>query len=165
MKRLLTFAAALAVVSPLFAAEPKTKTKEPAKEATKTASSTTVTILAQPQVRTGDSPLVAAAKRSRRTAGKSSIIITNDNLVTTGGHFTTTARQAPIPIIGGGGPAEARQNHVPERAEPTRIQQPKPDPQAGARMQTEYEGDPYTERDPSQVEHQLQQQPPAPKKP
>src|SRR5205823_5594045 len=44
----------------------------------------------------GDSPLVAAAKRTGRLGKKPSNVITNDTLVKTGGHFTTTKSQEPI---------------------------------------------------------------------
>jgi hypothetical protein len=47
----------------------------------------------------GDSPLVRAAKASRRTGIKSATVITNDTLVRTGGHFTTTSSQQPVPVV------------------------------------------------------------------
>ena len=45
----------------------------------------------------GDSPLVRAAKASKRAGIKSSTVITNETLVRTGGHFTTTSSQQPLP--------------------------------------------------------------------
>ena len=42
---------------------------------------------------TGDSPLVAAAKRTNRLGKKPATVITNESLVKSGGHFTTTKSQ------------------------------------------------------------------------
>jgi hypothetical protein len=46
-----------------------------------------------------DSPLVRAAKASRRPGMKASTVITNETLVRTGGHFTTTNSQQPLPAV------------------------------------------------------------------
>ena len=45
-----------------------------------------------------DSPLVAAAKRSRRLGQRTAVVITNETLAKTGAsaHITTTKRQAPL---------------------------------------------------------------------
>ncbi|HVG23089.1 MAG TPA: hypothetical protein VND45_02945 [Thermoanaerobaculia bacterium] len=53
---------------------------------------------AQPQPRTEDSPMVAAAKRANRKGRKPANVITNATLAKSGGnaHITTTAHQAPI---------------------------------------------------------------------
>jgi hypothetical protein len=56
-------------------------------------------------VQSGDSPLVAAAKRTGRLNKKPTAVITNETLLKSGGHFTTTKEQgtvdpkaAPAPI-------------------------------------------------------------------
>ena len=79
MNRVFTFAAAFVVATPLFAAEPPKPIANPVQQA--------------PQ---GDSPLVAAAKRSGRLGKKPAMVITNETLVRSGGHFTTTSDQKPI---------------------------------------------------------------------
>src|SRR5882724_7276913 len=60
----------------------------------------TQTVLSLPEnvSSSGDSPLVRAAKSSRRSMKKSTTVITNETLVRTGGHFTTTTPQAQQPI-------------------------------------------------------------------
>ena len=57
-------------------------------------------------VHSGDSPLVAAAKRTGRLNKKPTQVITNETLLKSGGHFTTTKEQptvdpkaAPAPIV------------------------------------------------------------------
>ena len=45
----------------------------------------------------GDSPLVAAAKRTGRLGKKPTAVITNETLMKSGGHFTTTVSQDPVP--------------------------------------------------------------------
>ena len=46
-----------------------------------------------------DSPLVAAAKRSKRNGPPKSIVITNETLARTGGHLTTTKKQPALPKL------------------------------------------------------------------
>ena len=48
-------------------------------------------------VQAGDSPLVAAAKRTGRLGKKPTSVITNDTLLKSGGHFTTTKSQEALP--------------------------------------------------------------------
>lgn len=54
------------------------------------------TLSAPASAHTGDSPLVAAAKRSGRLGKKPSAVITNETLVKSGGHFTTTKEQSAV---------------------------------------------------------------------
>jgi hypothetical protein len=62
----------------------------------------TATLFSAPQpTAVTDSPLVRAAKASRRPGLKASTVITNETLVRTGGHFTTTSSQQPIPAASG----------------------------------------------------------------
>lgn len=83
----------------LYAADPQWQGKEDAK--TQTAAHTPTVFSATETVGIGDSPLVRAAKASRRPGKKSSTVITNDTLVRTGGHFTTTTLEAlqPLPKV------------------------------------------------------------------
>lgn len=58
---------------------------------------TTTTVLAQPATtQAQDSPLVRAAKATKKTQTKKSIVITNDNLSKSGGHLYV-ANQSPNP--------------------------------------------------------------------
>jgi hypothetical protein len=82
MSRLITALAVLALSAPLIAGEPKV-------------------IGTEQKVVTADSPLVAAAKRSKRLGKKPGFVITNENLGTLGleGHISTTSTQAELPPV------------------------------------------------------------------
>jgi hypothetical protein len=100
MKPIAITACLLLVALSLLAVEPKPKPKDD----TKAQATTHVeTVFSTTQaVGVGDSPLVRAAKASRRPGKKSSsTVITNDTLVRTGGHFTTTTSEAqkPLPAV------------------------------------------------------------------
>jgi len=61
---------------------------------------TTTTVLAQPQtVQDGDSPLVKAAKATKKSTAKKGIVITNENLQKTGGHLfiANPSNNPPLP--------------------------------------------------------------------
>src|SRR5947207_602007 len=138
MNRTLSFAATLILAAPLFAADPKplsNPTQQPAQ---------------------GDSPLVAAAKRTGRLGKKPAFVITNDNLVTTGGHFTTTA--SPYAITPGTvqgiqvpATANANQQKTQKSAETERQK-------VTRELQMQYEGASLNggSQDPARIEHQLQ---------
>ena len=128
MKRLVTFTAALAVAAPLLAQQPA-PAPAPATASTPAPApaSSDVKPAAPPKVLTAapaaeDSPLVAAAKRTKRT-GKKVPVITNDNLSkaeTSNAHITTTTNQRSIdipedPRIEEARKAEARQKALKER--------------------------------------------------
>ncbi|MDP9360249.1 MAG: hypothetical protein M3P29_02230 [Acidobacteriota bacterium] len=98
--KLIAIPASLALVAlSLYAAEPQAQGKDDAKSQAATHSPTLFS--ATETVGIGDSPLVRAAKASRRPGKKSSIVITNETLVRTGGHFTTTTPEAqqPLPTV------------------------------------------------------------------
>lgn len=59
---------------------------------------TTSTTLSPPPQAQEDSPMVRAAKASRRTTKKAGTVITNDTLTKTGGHFTTTTSTQALPV-------------------------------------------------------------------
>jgi hypothetical protein len=138
MNRTLTFAAMLILAAPLFAADPKpvaNPTQQPVQ---------------------GDSPLVAAAKRTGRLGKKPAFVITNDNLVTSGGHFTTTTSAYPVtpgsvqgvqaPATTNATPQPAKQKAETERQKLTR------------ELQMQYEGASLNGayQDPASIEHHLQ---------
>ena len=116
MKRALTILALAAL--PVFADEPA-KTTTATQAAPATAATRPQTISAAPAT-PADSPMVAAARRSKR-GKKSAHSITNANLGTYGkkAHVTTTARQEPIvmpePLPPSAPTAEMK--HAAERAE------------------------------------------------
>jgi hypothetical protein len=61
---------------------------------------TTTTVLAQPPAATNeDSPLVRAAKATKKSTAKKGIVITNENLQKTGGHLfvANPSSNAPLP--------------------------------------------------------------------
>lgn len=113
MKRVLPFLAATLVALPLFAADPQTDAKKakpedkPAKPVEKVlGTESTAAVQTDGTVQaTGDSPLVAAAKRSNRLGGpkKAKTVITNDTLLKDNSsgasnvHVTTTAKQYDLP--------------------------------------------------------------------
>jgi len=102
MKRALTLTLLLGALN-LSAGEAKTsETKKSAEPAQPAATLVEVgTADTSTPVAAGDSPLVAAAKRANRRAGKSKIVITNDNLVAQNSgsaHMTTTTSQKPINV-------------------------------------------------------------------
>lgn len=115
MNRLVTFTAALAVATPLLAQQPAPAPVSDPKPAEKPK------VAAAPAPATEDSPLVAAAKRTKRT-GKKVPVITNDNLSkaeTSNAHITTTTNQRsielpPNPQIEEARKAEARQKALRE---------------------------------------------------
>jgi hypothetical protein len=100
----ITITACLLLVGPsLYAAEPQAQPKD---DPTTQAAPRTETVFSTAQTGvTGDSPLVRAAKASRRPGKKSSTVVTNETLVRTGGHFTTTTLEAqkPLPLVPTGG--------------------------------------------------------------
>jgi hypothetical protein len=103
MKPIAITACLLLVGPSLYAAEPQAQPKD---DPTTQAAPRTETVFSTAQTGvTGDSPLVRAAKASRRPGKKSSTVVTNDTLVRTGGHFTTTTLEAqkPLPIVRTGG--------------------------------------------------------------
>jgi len=136
MNRTLSFAAMLMLAAPLFAADPKplsNPTQQPAQ---------------------GDSPLVAAAKRTGRLGKKPAFVITNDNLVTTGGHFTTTASPyaiTPGTVQGIQVPATATPQPAKKSAETERQKLTR-------ELQMQYEGASLNGgyQDPAAIEHHLQ---------
>lgn len=92
--------ACLSLVSlSLFAAEPQTQPKKGTKVQATTHNETVLSTA--PTVGVGDSPLVRAAKSSRRPGKKAGTVITNETLLRTGGHFTTTTIEAqkPLPAV------------------------------------------------------------------
>jgi|GEM_PF-2398286 len=94
MKRIVTFvAAAFVVAAPLFAEEQK-----PAAEKPKAKPATTQAAPAATAAPMADSPMVAAAKATKKS-GKKIIVITNDNLTKEGtgnAHITTTKESRDI---------------------------------------------------------------------
>lgn len=142
MNRALTFAAIFVVATPLFAADPKA--------------------ISNPtqQVQPGDSPLVAAAKRTHRLGKKPTNVITNENLVTSGGHFTTTTQQAPITQLP---PLAGIQTAAPQHsAQATETEKQKKAEEERQRvvkqLRMQYEGETLNpDVDPAAVEHQMQQ--------
>ena len=108
MRPLAMFSAAILIALPLAADEQKPVKTKPAATAQTAASLPAENAATPPQLtsqsKTGeDSPLVAAAKRTKRGTKKSAIVITNETL---GAHVTTTASQqnspVPSPPAGGG---------------------------------------------------------------
>ena len=97
MKRLLMLAAALLVAAPLAAAEGDQTAKKKAEEeaAKKAAAAKAAAAPAQE-----DSPLVAAAKRSKRLGKNPTNLITNETVGAnkSGGHITTSSTQAELPV-------------------------------------------------------------------
>lgn len=83
MKRALTFMLTAALAFPLFAEEPKKTT------ATQPAAT------AQAPAATTDSPLVQAAKRSKRRSSLKSIVITNESVKSSKGRVTTSNAVPP----------------------------------------------------------------------
>lgn len=99
MKRALTFTLVLATALPLLGDDTKkaegTKSKPAKAEQPASAQSTT----AEPAAAGGDSPLVAAARRSNRLGRKSaSPVITNETLKNAKGHVTTTTVDRPLNV-------------------------------------------------------------------
>lgn len=148
MNRTLTFAAVLVVAVPLFAAESKTvanPTQAPAQ---------------------GDSPLVAAAKRTNRLGKKPGYVITNENLVTTGGHFTTTGSQPPVPNppIPTGEAAPATPTPQTAAADDTaRRKKAEEERLRVMKLKAEYEGDTTSDgQDPAQLEGEIRTVKPTP---
>lgn len=149
MKPITIIACLLLVALSLFAVGPQSQTKD---DPTTQATTHTETVLSTAQaVGVGDSPLVRAAKASRRPGKKSSsTVITNDTLVRTGGHFTTTTLEAqkPLPIVRTGGKsmdqlaADARKKKADAAATAataTKLEELKKD--AAARTQSSAESD------------------------
>ena len=99
MKPIAMTACLLLVSLSLFATEPQAQPKDGTKTLA-TIHGETVLSTAQ-TVSVGDSPLVRAAKSSRRSGKKAGTVITNETLVRTGGHFTTTTPEAqkPLPTV------------------------------------------------------------------
>jgi len=148
MNRTLTFAAVLALAVPLFAAESKplaNPTQAPAQ---------------------GDSPLVAAAKRTNRLGKKPGYVITNENLVTKGGHFTTTDQQAPVPnppIATGDAPAAPapQQNAAADEARRKKAEEERQ--HIAKQLKAEYEGDTTSDgHDPAKIEGDIRAVQPTP---
>lgn len=98
MKRLLTLAAAILLAAPLAAADgDQTAKKKSEEEAAKKAAAAKQ---AAPAPAQEDSPLVAAAKRSKRLGKNPTNVITNETVGSNksgGAHITTTETQAELP--------------------------------------------------------------------
>jgi len=155
MNRTLTFAAICLMAAPLFAADPKpvsNPTQQPAQ---------------------GDSPLVAAAKRSGRLGKKPAFVITNENLVTTGGHITTTSSQDNLHINAyppSTIPTTNPQQQTHAMTEQAKARKTEEERQKVVKqLQMQYEGESLNaDQDPARMEHQMQQlqvQQPETKKP
>lgn len=137
MNRTLSFAAMFLLAAPLFAADPKpvsNPTQQPAQ---------------------GDSPLVAAAKRTGRLGKKPAFVITNDNLVTSGGHFTTTSSSyavTPGSVQGIQAPATATPQPQTRKSAETERQK------LTRELQAQYDGSSLNMgiQDPAAIEHQMQ---------
>jgi len=125
MKRLILSAAAFALAAPLLAQQQPAPASAPAGQ--KPAEKPKVQAPASapaPAAAATDSPLVAAAKRTKRT-GKKVPVITNDNLSkaeTSNAHITTTTNQRSVdipedPAIEEARKAEARQKALKQREE------------------------------------------------
>src|SRR5436309_7611578 len=84
-----------------------------------------VLLAAVPLASAQDSPLVAAAKRSRQSAKKATIVITNETLVRSGAsaHMTTTASQPSLTGMPQAAPVE-RQHAAEQRAAAADAKQP-----------------------------------------
>jgi hypothetical protein len=96
MKPIAITASLILVTLSLYASDPQAQ----AKDSKPPADTHVATLFSAPTSgNIGDSPLVRAAKASKRPGIKSSTVITNDTLVRTGGHFTTTSAQQPLPTI------------------------------------------------------------------
>ncbi|MEA2235445.1 MAG: hypothetical protein QOC81_169 [Thermoanaerobaculia bacterium] len=94
MKPIAITSCLILVTLSLYAGEPQAQ----AKEAKPQSDTRLETVFSAPMTGSiGDSPLVRAAKASKRPGIKSSTVITNETLVRTGGHFTTTTSQQPLP--------------------------------------------------------------------
>src|SRR6185369_6367280 len=77
-----------------------------------------LTLLFAVAVMADDSPLVQAAKDSKRGKVKSkSVVITNATLATKGGHLTTSTAQAPLPAAKAAPAAAPKKAAAPKNAE------------------------------------------------
>jgi hypothetical protein len=87
MKRLIVLASVTVLSLPLIAQDKP---------------NTTTTVLAQPaSPTTEDSPLVKAAKKTKKSTAKKGIVITNENLQKTGGHLfvANPSTNPPLPAL------------------------------------------------------------------
>lgn len=95
---LLTSAIALCALTAFAADQQTTATQQQqTAPAEKQAATQAVQQQISAPVQAGDSPLVAAAKRTGRLGKKPTSVITNDTLLKSGGHFTTTKSQEALP--------------------------------------------------------------------
>jgi hypothetical protein len=165
--------AAILIALPLAADDQKPAAKQPATAAQTAASQPSGNAGAPPQLtsqsQTGeDSPLVAAAKRTKRGAKKSAIVITNETLAGKGAHVTTTASQksiaVPAPPAGGGWGnlelnqvAAQRQAKMEREAEATKkASAQEARKKRMAQLAARYEDDSMApESDPALIEHEL----------
>lgn len=103
MRSFATFSAAILIALPLAAAETKPSAQQQTASAQPAATAAaTDTAQLSSSAGTPDSPLVAAAKRTKRT-GKSKVVITNETLSKAGSNarVTTTAsqKQLQVPVV------------------------------------------------------------------
>lgn len=172
------FSAAILIALPLAADDQKPVKTQPAATAQTTESQPAGNAATPPQLtsqsKTGeDSPLVAAAKRTKRGAKKSAIVITNETLAGKGAHVTTTASQqniaVPSPPAGGGWGnlemnqvAAQRQAKMEREAEATKkAAAEEARKKRMAQLAARYEDDSTAqESDPALIEHELGTQAP-----
>ena len=156
MKSLLIATAVLAAL-PALAEEPADKPSAPAAQ---------TTTVAKPE-----SPLAAAARKSKRNDGKKRVIITNESLKESkGGHMSTSDTNIQLPIVKALPPAKTEKELIQEKAdqkaaEAKRVaaeqkakdaEQKKLERMARASEMAEGEEAGYGEHDPAQMEKELE---------